>query len=177
MVRTATPKDRGWSWVILAVTFVNIGLVSFMYIVGIFYVVFLETFGGTRSTVAWIGSTQAGLCCLTGRPNTVRWDNRSEKQAFIQPSSLIRAKSTHAVVSDFTLTLLTHRMLASVNRLQQLHGPVRSVDGLSLRLLFSTGSRSFTHQREPLLISIHCYDHIYVTATTVPTTTTAIKTT
>ena len=59
--------DRGWAWVILAsnavVMMIGGGV---MYTMGVFNLIFLENFHGSKATIAGVGSLAMGLQYFTG---------------------------------------------------------------------------------------------------------------
>ena len=63
---SASTKDGGWAWVILAAAFVNLALSGIVYVNGIFNVVFLEEFGESSAVTSWAGAAQVSLLNVGG---------------------------------------------------------------------------------------------------------------
>ncbi len=77
--------DSGWAWVVCGAMFCVVLLVfGFSYTVSVYYVAFLDVFGETRGTTAWISALNMGALCCSGQP-TARGDPGLVKGA--QPSS------------------------------------------------------------------------------------------
>ena len=64
--KNGSPVDKGWAWMILLATVVNVALNSLIYTTGIFNVIFLELFDESRSVTAWCGALHSGLSNLLG---------------------------------------------------------------------------------------------------------------
>ena len=58
--------DTGWSWVILTGSCLAQVIISLIYVVGIFNVIFLEVFQDDRQTTAWLGAVQSSFLSLFG---------------------------------------------------------------------------------------------------------------
>ena len=59
--------DGPWAWVVTAATFfIHFILYGFIFVAGMYFVVFLETFGRSSSMTSWISSLYLGTLCSTG---------------------------------------------------------------------------------------------------------------
>ena len=67
LMRRHYSLDTGWSWAILAGSCLGQVIISLIYVVGIFNVIFLEVFqDGDRQTTAWLGAVQSSFLSLFG---------------------------------------------------------------------------------------------------------------
>ena len=67
MVRKATSRDSGYSWIILATVFVALALASVTYINGIFNVIFLTQFGQSKALTSLCIALQPSIFNLSGK--------------------------------------------------------------------------------------------------------------
>ncbi|KAK2142475.1 hypothetical protein LSH36_951g04003 [Paralvinella palmiformis] len=69
LMRRHYSLDTGWSWAILAGSCLGQVIISLIYVVGIFNVIFLEVFqDGDRQTTAWLGAVQSSFLSLFALP-------------------------------------------------------------------------------------------------------------
>lgn len=65
-------KDCGWSWVILAASFlIQVIIFGLVLCFGIYFVTLLDYFQCTKREVAIVGSIAYGTKCLTGKRLTI----------------------------------------------------------------------------------------------------------
>lgn len=64
---TRQRPDTGWSWVVLAGSFLSLMIMSTIYTAGLFNIIFLEVFGMNKQVTAWVGAMPGSLMSILGK--------------------------------------------------------------------------------------------------------------